>query len=173
MSRATSWRKGFSPRRYVPWPNRASACLRVLSEVVPLFGGASFTPARRAFESPMAIACFVDRAPCLPSRIWSISSRTNSPACVLGAFPSRASFRALSMVLFSGITLIAVQSRDQRAHSTKSPRRRNLTMRGRCLAITCKPPPPPPGMRGSLDPRRSLNQSRARFAALRQSRGRR
>jgi hypothetical protein len=32
-------------------------------------GGGSFTPARRAFESPMAIACFADRAPCLPSRM--------------------------------------------------------------------------------------------------------
>jgi hypothetical protein len=31
-------------------------------------GGGSFTPARRAFDSPMAIACFVERAPCLPSR---------------------------------------------------------------------------------------------------------
>jgi hypothetical protein len=32
------------------------------------FGDGRFTPARRAFDSPMAIACFVDRAPCLPSR---------------------------------------------------------------------------------------------------------
>ena len=29
----------------------------------------SFTPARRAFESPIAIACLVDRAPCFPSRM--------------------------------------------------------------------------------------------------------
>ncbi|HEY7895846.1 MAG TPA: hypothetical protein VIC24_13185 [Gemmatimonadaceae bacterium] len=29
----------------------------------------SFTPDRRAFESPIAIACFVDRAPCFPSRM--------------------------------------------------------------------------------------------------------
>ena len=27
-----------------------------------------FTPARRAFDSPIAIACFVLRAPCFPSR---------------------------------------------------------------------------------------------------------
>ena len=40
-----------------------------------LAGGApSFTPARRAFDSPIAIACFVERAPCLPSRMCSISS---------------------------------------------------------------------------------------------------
>jgi hypothetical protein len=44
------------------------------------FGGASFTPERRAFDKPMAIACFVERAPCFPSRTWCISSRTNSPA---------------------------------------------------------------------------------------------
>jgi hypothetical protein len=37
---------------------------------VALAGGrGSFTPERRAFERPMAMACFVDRAPCLPSRM--------------------------------------------------------------------------------------------------------
>jgi len=51
----------------------------------------------------MAMACLVDRAPCLPSRMWSISSRTNSPAWVVGAFPARAALRALLMVFFSGI----------------------------------------------------------------------
>jgi hypothetical protein len=40
----------------------------------------------------MAIACLADRAPCFPLRIWRTSSRTNSPACVLGALPSRRSF---------------------------------------------------------------------------------
>src|SRR6266581_7596431 len=62
---------------------------RVLPEAAPSLGGGNFTPARRAFDRPMAMACFVDRAPCLPSRIWSISSRTNSPAWVLGDLPSR------------------------------------------------------------------------------------
>jgi hypothetical protein len=33
------------------------------------FGG-SFTPARRAFDNPIAIACSGDRAPCFPSRTW-------------------------------------------------------------------------------------------------------
>ena len=56
------------------------ACLRVRADVVPFFGALSFTPARRAFESPIAIACLVFFAPCLPSRTCSISSRTNSPA---------------------------------------------------------------------------------------------
>ena len=58
-------------RRDAPRRARLSsraACRRVRSEV-PLPGEGSFTPARRAFESPMAIACFVERAPCLPSRM--------------------------------------------------------------------------------------------------------
>ena len=42
----------------------------------PAGGCGSFTPARRAFESPMAMACLVERAPCLPFRTCSISSRT-------------------------------------------------------------------------------------------------
>src|SRR5262245_1776120 len=51
----------------------------------------------------MAIACFVERAPCLPSRICSISSCPNSPACVLGDFPSALSLAARLRVSFSGI----------------------------------------------------------------------
>jgi len=66
-------------------------------------GVRSFTPARRAFESPIAIACFVDRAPCFPSRMWCISSRTNSPACVEAAFPCRLSRRDFLTIAFSGI----------------------------------------------------------------------
>ncbi len=61
--------------------SRAAWC-RVCAEVVPFRGGGSFTPARLALESPMAMACSVERAPCFPSRMCSISSRTNSPACV-------------------------------------------------------------------------------------------
>ena len=38
------------------------------------------TPARRASESPIAMACFAFFAPCAPSRILSISRWTNSPA---------------------------------------------------------------------------------------------
>jgi hypothetical protein len=70
---------------------------------VPAGGGASFTPALRALDSPIAIACLGERTPCLPSRTWWISSLTNSPACVLGALPWRASSRARSTVFFSGI----------------------------------------------------------------------
>jgi hypothetical protein len=82
--------------------SRCAWC-RVASDVLPGFGGANFTPARRALESPMAMACFVERAPCLPARISSISSRTNSPAWVEADFPSRSSERARSMVCFFGI----------------------------------------------------------------------
>jgi len=35
-------------------------------------------------RSPIVIACLAQRAPCLPSRICTIPSRTYSPACVLG-----------------------------------------------------------------------------------------
>ncbi len=83
--------------------NADFALRRVLADAFPFFGGWSFTPARRAFERPIAIACRGDRAPCFPSRTWWISSRTNSPACVDEAFPSRLSSAALSRVLFSGI----------------------------------------------------------------------
>ena len=51
------------------WSPRESrfACSRVFSGTVPFTGDCSFTPARRALERPMAMACFVERAPCLPS----------------------------------------------------------------------------------------------------------
>jgi hypothetical protein len=78
------------------------ACFRV-RELAPRFGGGSFTPARLASESPMAMACLVDRAPCFPSRMWCISWRTNSPACVDADLPSFASRLARSTVSFSGI----------------------------------------------------------------------
>ena len=81
----------------------AAAFFLVASDVFPLAGGGSFTPSRRALERPIAIACFVERAPCLPRRTCSISSRTNSPAWVDGALPSRLALRALLRVCFSAI----------------------------------------------------------------------
>jgi hypothetical protein len=51
----------------------------------------------------MAMACCGELAPCFPSRIWSNSSFTNSPACVEGDFPSSASRWARSIASFSGI----------------------------------------------------------------------
>src|SRR5437660_6708272 len=77
---------------------RALARLRVR---LPL--GGRLTPARRALERPMAIAWRAERAPCLPLRMSSISSRTNSPATVLGDLPARAFRRARSRVRFSGM----------------------------------------------------------------------
>jgi hypothetical protein len=38
------------------------------------------TPAFLALDRPIAMACLVERAPCFPCRMCSISSRTNSPA---------------------------------------------------------------------------------------------
>jgi len=86
-------------------PRASCALRRVLSEVVPFSGGGSSTPARRALERPIATACLADRAPCFPSRMWCISSRTNSPAWVVGALPWRLSRLARSSVSFSGIVL--------------------------------------------------------------------
>jgi len=77
------------------------------------------TPARRAFDKPIAIACFVDRAPCFPSRTWCISSRTNSPACVDGALPARLSFRARLNVSFSGMFMSSDPDAQCRIHSRK------------------------------------------------------
>jgi hypothetical protein len=90
----------------LPRARSRAACLRVRAEAWPFRGGLSFTPARRAFDNPMAIACFVDLAPCLPSRMCSISSRTNSPACVVGRLPSLLAFLARSIVFFSGIEIL-------------------------------------------------------------------
>src|SRR5207244_3445354 len=100
--------RGASTRRLPARPRATSRTVRsrVSADVRPGLGGGSFTPARRALDSPMAIACFVERAPCLPSRTCSISSRTNSPAWVLGAFPSFLSSSARSRVSFSGIDLL-------------------------------------------------------------------
>jgi hypothetical protein len=46
----------------------ADFALRFVAALEPATGGGSFTPERRAFDSPIAIACFVERAPCFPSR---------------------------------------------------------------------------------------------------------
>lgn len=89
------------------------AFLRVVEDAVPFFGVGRFTPARRALDRPIAIACLVDRAPCLPSRMWSISSLTNSPAWVLAAFPCRSSRRALSIVSWSGTVSSFVGKRSK------------------------------------------------------------
>src|SRR3954468_12202820 len=70
---------------------------------------ASGTPARRALERPMAIACLAERAPCLPFLMSSSSSRTNSPATVLADLPARALRRARSSVRFSGMGFPSVK----------------------------------------------------------------
>ncbi|KAB7773767.1 hypothetical protein CEK69_02710 [Xanthomonas sp. LMG 12462] len=68
-----------------------------------VFDAPVLTPARRALDRPMAIACLVDFTWVLPSRTRSISSRTNSPAWVVPALPSRLARRARVVVDCSGI----------------------------------------------------------------------
>lgn len=58
----------------------ARFALARVEALAPLPGGGSFTPALRAFDKPIAIACLLDRAPCFPCRICRISSSTNAPA---------------------------------------------------------------------------------------------
>jgi hypothetical protein len=61
-------RRGDGRARLRPARLAAAALFRV--EAFAFFGGGgSFTPARRAFDRPIATACLVDRAPCLPSRM--------------------------------------------------------------------------------------------------------
>ncbi len=52
-------------RRRRPWLLAVSclAFFRVAADVFPLLGEESLTPARRASERPIAMACFADRAP--------------------------------------------------------------------------------------------------------------
>ncbi|PYR08901.1 MAG: hypothetical protein DMG00_14530 [Acidobacteria bacterium] len=59
-----------------------------------------------ATSLPMAIACLIDRAPCLPRRTCPISSRTNSAAWVGAAFLARLALPACATVRFSGIALL-------------------------------------------------------------------
>ena len=93
------------------WPARfADAALCLVRSVAEGGGEGSFTPARRAFDKPIAIACFVEAAPCLPSRTWWISSRTNSPAWVDGARPARFNLRARLTVCFSGMVVLPDQN---------------------------------------------------------------
>ena len=70
---------------------------RVFLETIPFLGGGSFTPARRALERPIAIACFVERAPCALHELSRfLRGQTRPPAC-WAAFPSRSSSRARSI----------------------------------------------------------------------------
>src|SRR5205823_11782145 len=49
-------------RRDFPFRTSRAACFFVLTG--PLFGGGNFTPARRALDKPIAMACCGERAPC-------------------------------------------------------------------------------------------------------------
>src|SRR5216684_1147791 len=105
-----------------PFARARFADSRVRADARPFAGGGSSTPARLAFDRPIAMACFAERAPCLPWRMCSISSLTNSPACVDGALPSRLSSRAFMMVCFSGIaSSLAMRRCNQLASSRRRP----------------------------------------------------
>src|SRR5262249_35119142 len=69
-------------------------------------------------------ACSAERVPCLPARMCSISSRTNSPACVNGDLPARLSRRALWIVFFSGMgSLLGVpRPKASNVHAEGDPR---------------------------------------------------
>src|SRR6185503_19190039 len=107
MARLLLAEGGRGVRTPCPLSYANSADRRVFAGTLRLFGGLSGTPARRAFESPMAITCFAERAPCLPCRTWWISSRTNSPAAVEALFPLRRSSLAFLTVRFDGIPHLA------------------------------------------------------------------
>jgi hypothetical protein len=51
-----------------PLANARFADFRVSAGASPFFGAGNLTPARRALDRPIAIACLADRAPCFPSR---------------------------------------------------------------------------------------------------------
>jgi hypothetical protein len=98
----------YCARRLWPPFGFAQALVRLISVFGALagalrFGGGRLTPARRASDNPMAMACLVERAPCSPCRILSISSRTNSPAWVEADLPSRLSRRAFAIARLSGM----------------------------------------------------------------------
>jgi hypothetical protein len=66
-------------------------------------------PARRASDSPMAMACFGLFAAPFPSRSCPISFFTNSPAAVVAAFPRRRTRRARSMTFRSGMAFSSLR----------------------------------------------------------------
>ncbi len=55
-------------RLWLPARRCADFALRLVDSLALGGGDGSLTPARRAFESPIAMACVADRAPCFPSR---------------------------------------------------------------------------------------------------------
>jgi hypothetical protein len=68
----------FFAARFLPAAVSFCARLRVAADVVPFFGGGTSSPARRALDKPMAIACFgFLRRPffssCISSRTYSLA----------------------------------------------------------------------------------------------------
>lgn len=67
--RETSARMGCGRESFFAFRSSRCAWVRVLADVLPFGGAGRGTPALRAFDNPIAIACSGDRAPCFPSRM--------------------------------------------------------------------------------------------------------
>jgi hypothetical protein len=77
----------------------AGARISIFAEA-PFLRAGSFTPARRAFDNPIAMASCVDCTPCFPRGSIALPLQTNSPAWVLGDFPT-----AIPIAYSSGFSL--------------------------------------------------------------------
>lgn len=122
-----------------------TACFRAAA--VARFGGGSATPARRALESPIAITCIAERAPCLPARTWSISSRTNAPARVLGDLPSRLSSAARWRVVFFDMSRPSLARLSEHASACLEHADQGQALRPATVRVKSNPTGAPKGVR--------------------------
>src|SRR5450759_4857177 len=93
---------GLSLPAAVAFPPRPGEAYRAPANAKERHSAVGLVPARLALDSPMAITCLAERAPCLPSRTCSISSRTYSPACTDGDL----AFRPCRGAFFSGMPTV-------------------------------------------------------------------
>ena len=121
------------------WPSpaafRSFSALR-LTAALACLGAGSLTPARRAFDRPMATACLVERTPCLPARTCSISSRMNSPACVDADLPWRLSRGAFQGFAFGHDSLRACVAKAASPDGFLLARR-NRAPQSRLAGVSC------------------------------------
>ena len=97
-------RRRLGIRHRLAAPHRAADVVEAARSVVCLHATDPATVFLSARARVDGMTCGdLERAPCWPSRMCSISSCTNSPACVDGDFPCRLAVRARLMVLFSGM----------------------------------------------------------------------
>ena len=103
FSSAEIVRDGFPPSTLLPFFKSRFACRRAVFEVEPFFAGGNFTPARRAFDKPIAIARLLSPLHVCLHGYAPFPLAQTLPACVEADLPSRASSRARSIVSSSGI----------------------------------------------------------------------